>query len=98
MERVYVSSRTARSNYPLGPVSPFYIQKCTILGISLDRFVIVMPPSDLQKLVARLPMGDDPFSMVYRGARELEAAEKSQDSARLKELDFGVAPQACFRI
>lgn len=32
--------------------------------------------------------------MIYSGARELEAAEKSKDPARLAQLSFAVAPQA----
>jgi hypothetical protein len=60
-----------------------------------------MAPSDLEKLMAQMPMRDDPFAMVYSSARELEAALKSRDLRRLNQLDFGVAPQVsslcCFR-
>jgi hypothetical protein len=38
-----------------------------------------------------------PYDMFYNGARELEAAEKSGDSLRIKALDFGAAPQASGR-
>lgn len=43
--------------------------------------------------MARMPQ-EDPFAMIYRGARELKAAEESKDLARLKTLDFAVGPQA----
>ena len=35
----------------------------------------------------------NPFSHFYVGARQLEAAEKSKDPKKLKELDFSVNTQ-----
>lgn len=38
---------------------------------------------------------NDPFTHIYKGAKELEAAEKSKNISKLKQLDFGVGPQVC---
>jgi hypothetical protein len=35
---------------------------------------------------------NDGFEMLYKAARQLNAAEKSGDQRKLKEMDFGVAP------
>lgn len=37
----------------------------------------------------------DPFALIYKSARELEAAEKSKDPKRLKDFDFSIGAQVC---
>jgi hypothetical protein len=53
-----------------------------------------MSAADLEKLMDKMKSGEDPFVMIYSSARALEAAEKNNDLATLKQLDFGVTPQA----
>jgi hypothetical protein len=47
----------------------------------------------MEQLMGRLSTAEnDPFEMLYKAALQLNAAEKSGDQRKLKDMDFGVAP------